>query len=217
MATKRTITLDKLNLNITYSVKDESVRGCHTESGFNLKIGDKIVIDNYFHEIIEAPTEPEKTPTEATEATETTEDTTTNESPAENENTRGELAKLREKIEAALNRSAWERGVNAYALELLESLEEAAAGGWFDVENIHAPRVLEKALLNGADSWSEYSWGGSSLIYNEDIAQRLCTPSELKKTRNGERRPNAREEWLDTQARALYQAANRIKCAARYL
>ena len=54
-----------------------------------------------------------------------------------------------------------------------------------------------------------------SLIYNEDIAERLCTPSELKKTRHGERRPNAREEWLDTQARALFQAYNLIGRLAR--
>ena len=66
-------------------------------------------------------------------------------------------------------------------------------------------------LLNGADSWGQYSWGGCSLIYNGDIAERLCSPSEFKKCREGERRPNAREEWLDTQARALYQACNRIK------
>jgi hypothetical protein len=49
---------------------------------------------------------------------------------------------------------------------------------------------------------------------NEDIAERLCTPSELKKTRHGDRKPNSREEWLDVQARALYQASNRIKHAA---
>ena len=67
-------------------------------------------------------------------------------------------------------------------------------------------------MLNGAQNWSEYSWGGSALICNGDIAERLCTPSELKKTRNGERRPNSREEWLDTQARALYKACNRVAC-----
>ena len=65
-------------------------------------------------------------------------------------------------------------------------------------------------MLNGAQDWNKYSWGGSSLIYDGDIAERLCTPSELKKTRNGERRPNGREEWLDTQARALHQAAKRV-------
>ena len=57
MATKRTVTLSALNLDITYSVKDDSVRGCHTENGFNLKVGDKIVIDNYFTEIVEEPAE----------------------------------------------------------------------------------------------------------------------------------------------------------------
>ena len=61
-------------------------------------------------------------------------------------------------------------------------------------------------MLNGANNWDVYSWGGCSLIYNEDVAKRLCTPSELKKTRNGERRPNSREAWLETQARALRQA-----------
>ena len=70
--------------------------------------------------------------------------------------------------------------------------------------------ISSAALLNGAKDWSQYSWGGCSLIYDPDIASRLCCPSELKKTRNGERRPNSREEWLDVQARALYQAANRV-------
>ena len=65
-------------------------------------------------------------------------------------------------------------------------------------------------MLNGARDWNAYSWGGSALIYDGDIAERLCTPSELKRTRHGERRPNSREEWLDTQARALYQACNRV-------
>ena len=61
----------------------------------------------------------------------------------------------------------------------------------------------------------QYSWGGCSLCYDVDIAARLCTPSELRKTRNGERRPNGREEWLDVQTRAIHQAANRIFCAAK--
>lgn len=71
------------------------------------------------------------------------------------------------------------------------------------------------AALNGSRDWSEYSWGGSALVYDGDIAAALCTPSELKKTRNGERRPNSREEWLDVQARALYQAFRRMYAAIR--
>lgn len=112
-------------------------------------------------------------------------------------------------------RSAWAKGVNAYAFELIEELEEAIVHGYFDPENLESPNLVKRQLLNGASNWSQYSWGGCSLIYDEDIALRLCTPSELKKTRNGNRRPNASEEWLDTQARALYQASSLILSAIR--
>lgn len=125
------------------------------------------------------------------------------------------LAKARQTLEQRKDRSAWDKGVTVYALELVEQLTEAAEGGYIDPADLMAPRMLRKALLNGADDWSAYSWGGSSLIYNGDIAARLCCPSELKRTRNGERRPNSREEWLDTQARALFQAANRVYKALR--
>lgn len=57
----------------------------------------------------------------------------------------------------------------------------------------------------------ESSWGGSHLCYDYDIARHYCTPSELKRTRDGERRPNAREDWLDVQARAIYQALSKIR------
>lgn len=110
-------------------------------------------------------------------------------------------------------RSAWGRGVGEYAEELFQVLEE-----WADYHNTTEAPIgseLEKALLNGAESWKEHSWGGSSLIYNEDIAERLCTPSELERTKNGTRKPNHFEDWLDVQARALFQAAHRIKVAAR--
>ena len=124
---------------------------------------------------------------------------------------------IRESLINDTQRSAWDKGVTAYALDLLDQLKEAVEGGYFDMENLLAPRMLRSALLNGAGSWSEYSWGGCSLIYDSDIAERLCTPSELKRTRNGERRPNSREEWLDTQARALFQAANLIVRRVRML
>lgn len=125
--------------------------------------------------------------------------------------------RLYESIENEKQRSAWNKGVTLYALELLEELKTSIDGGYFDAADIASPKLLEEALLNGAADWSQYSWGGCSLIYDGDIAERLCSPSELKKTRNGERRPNSREEWLDTQARALYQACNRIKRHTRNL
>lgn len=122
---------------------------------------------------------------------------------------------IREAIEAKNARSAWSRGVKEYALELLDELEDAISGGYFDAEDIEAPALLSRQLLNGASDWSQYSWGGCSLIYNQDIAERLCNASELEKTRHGDRRPNAQEEWLDTQARALGQAARLILQEAR--
>jgi hypothetical protein len=110
-------------------------------------------------------------------------------------------------LEARKDRSAWGKGVTMYALELVEELEERAA---YEGRNPEPGLECREWMLNGAQNWKQYSWGGSSLIYNGDIAERLCTLSELKKTRNGERRPNSREEWLDTQARALYQACDRV-------
>ena len=116
--------------------------------------------------------------------------------------------KMAAELEARKDRSAWDKGVTAYAAELVEELEEAAT---YNQRNPDTLAELEDWMLNGAQNWNEYSWGGSSLIYNGDIARRLCCPSELDKKINGERRPNSQEEWLDVQARALYQACTRVK------
>lgn len=115
--------------------------------------------------------------------------------------------RINNNLNARDDRSAWDRGVNAYALELAEELRQRAA---CEGRNPESEKECREWMLNGAHDWVQYSLGGSSLIYDGDIAERLCTPSELKKTRNGERRPNSREEWLDTQARALTQACNRV-------
>lgn len=110
-------------------------------------------------------------------------------------------------------RSAWDRGVTEYADEFIDNLAEAIEEGYFLKGDLVDDREVEKFLLNGAENWREYSWGGSSLIYDGDIAKRLCNPSELKKTDNGNRRPNKNEQWLDVQRRALYQAQNRVRIA----
>lgn len=104
-------------------------------------------------------------------------------------------------------KSKWSCAVAEYADEVFESIideDEIILG-------IETTADLEKALLNGATNWKNYSWGGCSLVYNYDIAQRCCTPSKFKKTNGGNNRPNKNEEWLDVQARALYQAWLLIK------
>jgi hypothetical protein len=145
------------------------------------------------------------------------EQTTDTEEEEEDETMKPEVifSRIREEVEARTERSAWSRGVTAYALDLVDELEEATEGGYFDLSDLEAPKMVDRALLNGADDWNQYSWGGCSLCYDGQIAERLCTPSELKKTRHGERRPNSREEWLDVQARALAQAARRAQAAIK--
>jgi hypothetical protein len=112
------------------------------------------------------------------------------------------IREIKNRIESMKPRSAWERGVQTYAYELIEEMD--------DNKEFCGSPADRKELLNGAEDWKQYSWGGCSLCYDSDIAERLCSPSELKKTRNGERRPNEREEWLDVQARALHQAERTI-------
>lgn len=102
-----------------------------------------------------------------------------------------------EKIAHLNPRSAWNRGVMRYALELINTVEIGE-------------EITEKCLLNGAKDWKEYSEGGCALACDEDICHRLCTPSEIKETCNGNRHPNKQETWMDVQARALYQAARLI-------
>lgn len=125
------------------------------------------------------------------------------------------INEIRAELESRKDRSAWDKGVTVYALELVDELEENINGGYFDAERLTDRAALKSQLLNGASDWNQYSWGGSALIYDCDIAERMCSPSELKKVRGGERRPNSREEWLDVQARALYQACSRVVKAAR--
>jgi len=117
---------------------------------------------------------------------------------------------IRAAIHSRRDRSAWDKGVNLYALDLLDDLEERCAHAGREPET---REELTAWLLNGAENWQQYSEGALSLVCDCDIAERLCTPSELKRTHGGERQPNRYELWIDVQARALNQAATRIRRA----
>ena len=123
------------------------------------------------------------------------------------------LEQAMQTLEQRKDRSAWDRGVTAYAVDMLQQIADYYKGGYISADDLETRATAEAVALNGARDWSEYSYGGSALVYDGDIAAALCTPSELKKTRNGERRPNSQEEWLDVQARALYQAFHRVYSA----
>ena len=121
------------------------------------------------------------------------------------------LKQIKRELKKEKGASAWERGVLVYASELLDDLY------YIEESEELTSQGIEAVLLNGASDWSSYSWGGCSLIYNGDICERLATPSEQKRKRGGELRPNSGEEWLDTQARALYQASRKIERIIRRL
>ena len=106
-------------------------------------------------------------------------------------------------INALKGRSAWRRAVNEYAYELAESIEDGK-----EFKDINSFAI---ELLNGASDWSEYSEGGSSLSRDYEIAERLCTPSELKKKKQGELPPRRGKSWLNLQARALRAASYVVK------
>ena len=125
------------------------------------------------------------------------------------------IEKLRNYLDGKKCRSAWDKAVNLYANDFIDDLEEWFDGGYINLEDLESPAMLEKTLLNGANNWNHYSWSGCSLCYNSDIAKRVCTPSQLKRKRNGNLPPNSYEDWLDVQARALYEAFLRIKKAVR--
>ena len=129
--------------------------------------------------------------------------------------TKNQVSRIREIIEYIKRRSAWDKGVKLYALELLENYSEMLdyakeTGGY-------TPRFIETALLLGAENWMAYSEGGCSLVYSADIAKRLCSPSEMKRktSRSGMIMPPTRiETWIQVQGRALNQAWRLLRGAA---
>lgn len=107
-------------------------------------------------------------------------------------------------------RSYWAKGVKAYAVAMVESI---------DPKKEVSGRFIKSDLLNGARDWNQCSEGGCALIYNKDIAERLCTPSELKRLTRSDGslkdRPNSRENWIQCQARALFQACELVSNIVR--
>lgn len=112
---------------------------------------------------------------------------------------------LIKQIEQWNPRSAWYKGVKGLMFILVDNAQEHKNIEFDDLINIvNSPQDLHKC----ADL---LSYGGCLLIDDGDIAEMLCTPSVLKKKKYGLLQPNSRENWLDFQARACYQALRRLK------
>lgn len=114
-----------------------------------------------------------------------------------------EMQKIRERLAATKPRSAWDKGVKEIAEGLLYKYEEIVR----DREGSDpVPPLTEKVVLNGANSWEQYCYGGRAMIYDREIAKTLCTPSELRRTDFGRKDPNPHEIWMDVQVKAHVQA-----------
>ena len=106
-------------------------------------------------------------------------------------------------LEYKYARSCWRRGVIDTALDLIDDIDGE------DLLNIVLSTTLREQreiLLNGAEDEKQYSYYGNMLCYDQDIAERFCTPSELKKKKGGTLPPNKNRTWRDVQARAICQA-----------
>lgn len=97
-------------------------------------------------------------------------------------------------------RSCWSRGVASlirdYAADVL---------GEHDGETV-SNKELFRLWSCGAETLKDAVYGGCFDIWNYDIAKRLCTPSEFKRSNEGMRNTNRRENWLDVEYRAIYRA-----------
>ncbi len=117
-------------------------------------------------------------------------------------------------------RSCWKRGVMRIAAMMLE---EAIAG--YKCGNSELPATwaeTEKILLNGANDWEQYVFGGCALVYDEDIAKTLLTPTDLKRWYNSSSDcvPGKQKQgmtMMDLEVRAARQAAHEISRLYRQL
>jgi hypothetical protein len=124
-------------------------------------------------------------------------------------------------------RSYWSRAVKSDAIDMIERVlsdSDNVVNGVFSgslseflascVNHVGIVTDKIESVYSCMPYIKEASHGGNWLIYNDDIAEHYCTPSELKKVthKDGTIRDhaNTREDWLDVQARAHYQALRRI-------
>ena len=125
--------------------------------------------------------------------------------------TEQQLDKITQKALEDLSRertSAWNRGLAEYIREIAKE-----AARVYNFKELNNYQDFKKCLLHGAQDWQQYAYGGSSLIYDEDICNRLCTKSEKRRFKNGLLDPAKNKLWMDIQARALWQAAQYLQNA----
>lgn len=132
------------------------------------------------------------------------------------------VTKARERIGQfeKIARSTWDRGIAAYASDLIDYYAIDVAGCPDKDGYVAAP--TERTFLNGATSWYEYAAGGcnAALIYDESIITRLFPPSVVKRSRweaGGYRCPISGANFISIEAVALERAYSIIASVGRRL
>lgn len=120
---------------------------------------------------------------------------------------------LFKQIEQWKPRSAWDKGVKGLMFMLAyDAIEQRKTNIELDdlINIVNRPQDLHECarLL---------SYGGMLLIWDCEIAELLCTPSELRRNKHGELKPNRHENWCDVQARACYKALRRLQAIIKNL
>lgn len=130
-----------------------------------------------------------------------------------------EARKRIERFEAN-TRSTWDRGIAAYASDLIDYYAIDVAGYPDKGGDVAAP--TEETFLNGATSWYEYAAGGcgAALIYDESIIERLFPPSVVKRSRRADssyRCPVSGHTFISIEGVALRRAYSIIASVGRRL
>lgn len=115
-------------------------------------------------------------------------------------------------------RPAWDKGLREYAVWYI--LNPIALDGDDTQRQDWNVSSLRELILNGAKdyqnphseyrAWVRYSEGGCAIISNYEIARVLCSPSVFKKVEKSIENGTSDTNWVEIQARALYQAAQLI-------
>lgn len=117
-------------------------------------------------------------------------------------------------------RSTWNRGIAAYASDLIDYYATDVVG--YPDKGGYVAAPTERTFLNGATSWYEYAAGGcgAALIYDESIIRRLFPPSVVKRSRwaaGGYRCPISGHTFISIEAVAIKRAYLIIASVGRRL
>ena len=105
-------------------------------------------------------------------------------------------------------RGTYQKALYKYAFELVDNIADNYRTTADELEHLENITNLKERALNGAENWTQYSWGGCSLCYNYDILKRLFCKSIVKKYENADSVRG--HHLLDWQAAALSRAFGKI-------